>query len=161
MNRRGGRCRNIIENRGIARHRRHRAGSEVQSHHGGAEKTKRQYPKKMSGQIINEQIMKHDLVDGFWRKIFPITLGGGKRLVADGTIPAAFKVTERTVTSKGVTTSELRACRRSPNRKYINIQPGGARSLCCARFRLKVRLGLRAFEVKSHPHTSGSGAISR
>ena len=32
----------------------------------------------------------------------PITLGGGKRLFADGTIPAAFKVTESAVTSKGV-----------------------------------------------------------
>jgi hypothetical protein len=31
-------------------------------------------------------------------------LGGGKRLFADGTIPAAFKVTESTVTSKGVIT---------------------------------------------------------
>jgi hypothetical protein len=47
--------------------------------------------------------MKHDLVDALWLKIFPITLGGGKRLFADGTIPAvAFKVTESTVTSKGV-----------------------------------------------------------
>jgi hypothetical protein len=59
-------------------------------------------PEKISGQIINEQIMKHDLVDAFWLKIFPITLGSGKRLFADGTIPAAFKVTESTVTSKGV-----------------------------------------------------------
>jgi len=31
-----------------------------------------------------------------------ITLGVGKRLFADGTIPAAFKMTENTVTSKGV-----------------------------------------------------------
>jgi dihydrofolate reductase len=46
--------------------------------------------------------MKHDLVDAFWLKIFPITLGGGKRLFADGTSPAAFKVTESTGTSKGV-----------------------------------------------------------
>jgi dihydrofolate reductase len=46
--------------------------------------------------------MKHDLVDAFWLKVFPITLGGGKRLFADGTIPAAFKVTESTVTSKSV-----------------------------------------------------------
>jgi hypothetical protein len=45
---------------------------------------------------------QHDLVDAFWLKIFPITLGGGKRLFAEGTIPAAFKVTESTVTSKGV-----------------------------------------------------------
>jgi hypothetical protein len=29
-------------------------------------------------------------------------LGAGKRLFADGTIPAAFKVTESTVNSKGV-----------------------------------------------------------
>jgi hypothetical protein len=29
-------------------------------------------------------------------------LGGGKKLFADGTIPAAFQVTESTVTPKGV-----------------------------------------------------------
>src|SRR5262247_3248318 len=49
-----------------------------------------------------QTLLKHDLVDAFWLKIFPITLGGGKRLFADGTIPASFKVTESTVTSKGV-----------------------------------------------------------
>jgi dihydrofolate reductase len=49
-----------------------------------------------------QTLMKHDLVDAFWLKIFPITFGSGKRLFADGTIPAAFKVTESTVTSKGV-----------------------------------------------------------
>jgi len=49
-----------------------------------------------------QTLFKHDLVDALWLKIFPVTLGGGKRLFADGTIPAAFKVTESTVTSKGV-----------------------------------------------------------
>ena len=49
-----------------------------------------------------QTLMKHDLVDAFWLKIFPITLGGGKRLFAEGTIPAAFKVTESAITSKGV-----------------------------------------------------------
>ena len=49
-----------------------------------------------------QTLMKHDLVDAFWLKIFPVTLGSGKRLFADGTIPGAFKVTESTVTSKGV-----------------------------------------------------------
>jgi len=34
--------------------------------------------------------------------IYPLTLGAGKRLFADGTIPAAFKVTESTLGSKGV-----------------------------------------------------------
>jgi dihydrofolate reductase len=49
-----------------------------------------------------QTLMKHDLVDAFWLKIFPVTLGQGIRLFADGTIPAAFEVTESTVTSKGV-----------------------------------------------------------
>jgi dihydrofolate reductase len=49
-----------------------------------------------------QTLMNHDLVDAFWLKIFPITLGGGKRLFADGTIPAAFKVTESQVTPNGV-----------------------------------------------------------
>jgi dihydrofolate reductase len=49
-----------------------------------------------------QTLLKHDLVDAFWLKILPVTLGGEKRLFAEGTIPAAFKVTESTVTSKGV-----------------------------------------------------------
>jgi len=28
--------------------------------------------------------MKHDLVDEFWLKIYPLTLGSGKRLFVDG-----------------------------------------------------------------------------
>lgn len=54
-----------------------------------------------SGNLIQTLLM-HDLVDVFWLMIYPITLGCGKRLFADGTIPAAFKVTESNVTPKGV-----------------------------------------------------------
>lgn len=49
-----------------------------------------------------QTLMRHDLVDEFWLKIFPITLGTGKRLFADGTIPAAFKVTESQVSPNGI-----------------------------------------------------------
>jgi dihydrofolate reductase len=49
-----------------------------------------------------QTLMKHDLVDAFWLKIFPLALGSGKRLFADGTIPAAFKVTESTVSPSGI-----------------------------------------------------------
>ena len=49
-----------------------------------------------------QTLLKHDLVDALWLKIFPITLGSGKKLFAGGTIPAAFKVTESTVTPAGV-----------------------------------------------------------
>jgi dihydrofolate reductase len=54
-----------------------------------------------SGNLL-QTLMKHDLVDAFWLMIYPITLGVGKRLFADGTIPAAFKVTESHVGSNGV-----------------------------------------------------------
>jgi dihydrofolate reductase len=49
-----------------------------------------------------QTLMRHDLVDAFWLKIYPLTLGSGKRLFADGAIPAAFKVTESQVSSSGV-----------------------------------------------------------
>ena len=49
-----------------------------------------------------QTLLKNDLVDALWLKIYPITLGTGKRLFADGTIPAAFKATESQVTSTGV-----------------------------------------------------------
>ena len=49
-----------------------------------------------------QTLMKHDLVDAFWLKIYPLTLGSGKRLFADGAIPAAFKVTDSQVSPKGV-----------------------------------------------------------
>ncbi len=49
-----------------------------------------------------QTLMKHDLVDAFWLKIYPLTLGSGKRLFAEGTIPAAFKVTESQVSPNGI-----------------------------------------------------------
>jgi dihydrofolate reductase len=54
-----------------------------------------------SGNLI-QTLIKHDLVDTFWLMIYPITLGVGKRLFADGTIPMTFKVTESKVTPSGV-----------------------------------------------------------
>jgi dihydrofolate reductase len=57
----------------------------------------------LESQNLVQTLLKHDLVDAFRLRIIPVTLGGDKRLFADGTIPAAaFKVTESTVTSKGV-----------------------------------------------------------
>jgi dihydrofolate reductase len=49
-----------------------------------------------------QTLMKEDLVDEFWLKIFPITLGTGKRLFEKGTIPAAFKLFKSKVTPSGV-----------------------------------------------------------
>ena len=54
-----------------------------------------------SGNLI-QTLLKHDLVDELRLKIFPITLGMGKRLFAEGTIPAGFKLFESEVSPSGV-----------------------------------------------------------
>ena len=54
-----------------------------------------------SGNLI-QALLQHDLVDELWLKIFPIVLGSGKRLFAEGTIPVAFKLTESKVSPSGV-----------------------------------------------------------
>ena len=47
-------------------------------------------------------LLKNDLVDELRLKIHPLTLGKGKKLLHNGTIPAAFTLVESIVTSKGV-----------------------------------------------------------
>ncbi len=49
-----------------------------------------------------QTLFKHDLVDELCLMMFPITLGIGKRLFAEGTIPAAFALTDSLVTKNGV-----------------------------------------------------------
>lgn len=49
-----------------------------------------------------QTLFKNDLVDGLELMIIPITLGQGKRLFQDGTIPASFKVTQSQVAPKGI-----------------------------------------------------------
>ncbi len=54
-----------------------------------------------SGNMI-QSLLKEDLVDELWLKFFPLTLGSGKKLFEDGTIPAAFTLTDTVVTPSGV-----------------------------------------------------------
>jgi len=54
-----------------------------------------------SGNLL-QTLIQHDLVDAFWLMIYPVTLGIGKRLFAEGTLPAVFKVTESLVGPSGV-----------------------------------------------------------
>jgi dihydrofolate reductase len=53
-------------------------------------------------------LLGHDLVDELRLKIYPLTLGKGKKLFEDAAIPAAFTLTESTVTSKGVIIANYR-----------------------------------------------------
>jgi dihydrofolate reductase len=54
-----------------------------------------------SGELI-QTLLAHDLVDEFWLKIFPVTLGMGKRLFAQGTIPAAYTLVDSKTSPAGV-----------------------------------------------------------
>ncbi|HLY68111.1 MAG TPA: dihydrofolate reductase family protein [Puia sp.] len=47
-------------------------------------------------------LLKNDLVDVLRLKIYPLTLGQGKKLFDNGPIPATFTLTESTVTTTGV-----------------------------------------------------------
>ena len=49
-----------------------------------------------------QSLFKADLVDALELMIIPITLGQGKRLFQNGTIPASFKVTSGQVAPKGI-----------------------------------------------------------
>lgn len=54
-----------------------------------------------SSQLVH-LLLKNDLVDELRLKIHPLLLGKGKKLFADGIIPAAFTLTKTLVTSTGV-----------------------------------------------------------
>jgi dihydrofolate reductase len=54
-----------------------------------------------SGNLI-QTLLKNDLVDEIWLKIFPVTLGNGKRLLAEGVIPVSFELTDSKTSPSGV-----------------------------------------------------------
>ena len=60
-----------------------------------------------SGELI-QTLLEHDLVDEFWLKIFPVTLGMGKRLFGNGTISAAFTLVDSKTSPTGVIVATLK-----------------------------------------------------
>ncbi len=54
-----------------------------------------------SGELIH-LLLKHDLVDELWLKIHPLLLGKGKKLFDNGSVPAAFTLTESLISPSGV-----------------------------------------------------------
>ena len=56
----------------------------------------------MGSANLCQTLFKNDLVDAMELMIIPVTLGEGKRLFQDGTIPAAFKVTSSQIAPKGI-----------------------------------------------------------
>jgi dihydrofolate reductase len=54
-----------------------------------------------SGNLI-QTLMANDLVDEYRLWVFPVVLGSGKRLFADGAIPSGLKLVDSTVSTTGV-----------------------------------------------------------
>jgi dihydrofolate reductase len=54
-----------------------------------------------SGNLI-QTLMANDLVDEYRLWMFPVVLGSGKRLFADGAIPSGLKLVDSTVSTTGV-----------------------------------------------------------
>ena len=54
-----------------------------------------------SGNLI-QTLLKHDLVDELWLKTFPVVLGTGKRLFADGALATGWQLLKSQVTPSGV-----------------------------------------------------------
>ncbi|GAB3978331.1 dihydrofolate reductase family protein [Plantactinospora veratri] len=54
-----------------------------------------------SGNLI-QTLLRHNLVDEFRLLVFPVVLGSGKRLFADGTVPVGLKLERSTVSPNGV-----------------------------------------------------------
>jgi dihydrofolate reductase len=54
-----------------------------------------------SGNLI-QTLLRHGLVDEFRLWAFPVVIGSGKRLFADGAIPAGLKLVDSVVSTTGV-----------------------------------------------------------
>jgi dihydrofolate reductase len=54
-----------------------------------------------SGDLV-QTLLRHGLVDEFRLWVFPVVIGSGKRLFADGAIPAGLRLVDSTVSTTGV-----------------------------------------------------------
>ena len=56
----------------------------------------------MGSADLTQTLLRHDLVDELSLMVFPVVLGTGKKLFAEGTVPAALRLAESRVTKGGV-----------------------------------------------------------
>jgi dihydrofolate reductase len=53
--------------------------------------------------VLIQTLLRHDLIDEYRLKVFPVLIGSGKRLFGDGTMPVGLKLVETTTSTSGVT----------------------------------------------------------
>jgi dihydrofolate reductase len=89
-----------------------------------------------SGALI-QTLLKHDLIDAFRLWTFPVLLGTGKRLFANGTVPARLKLVETQTSSTGVVLHVLQSAGRLEYGSFALEQPTEAE----IRRRQKIEVG--------------------
>ena len=83
-----------------------------------------------SGKLI-QLLLKNDLVDELRLKIHPLTLGKGKKLFDNGTIPAAFTLTESICYTKWSDYCQLQASWKSQDRYCWSLRRNKMRKNNC------------------------------
>lgn len=73
-----------------------------------------------SGGLL-QTLLKHDLVDTLRLWLFPVVVGKGKRLFAEGTIPGSFRLVE---TQAATTGAVLHVYERAGDLRYGQAEPG-------------------------------------
>ncbi|WP_374029371.1 dihydrofolate reductase family protein [Bdellovibrio bacteriovorus] len=73
-----------------------------------------------------QTLFKNDLVDQIRLYIFPITLGKGKRLFADGTQPGSFELTNSSVSPSGVIIANYRRAGNVETGSFATENPSAA-----------------------------------
>jgi dihydrofolate reductase len=73
-----------------------------------------------SGTLL-QTLLKHDLVDALRLWNFPVTIGSGKRLFGQGTIPASFRLVDAQITAPGAV---LHVYERAGSLKYGEVEVG-------------------------------------
>lgn len=74
---------------------------------------------------LGQTLIQNDLVDEYRLLVYPVLLGEGRRLFADGTVPAALRLVDSRTTSAGVTLSTYESAGK-PSYGSFELTPEGA-----------------------------------
>ncbi|MEV0774852.1 dihydrofolate reductase family protein [Streptomyces sp. NPDC050433] len=75
--------------------------------------------------VLAQSLMAHDLIDTLHLLVFPVVLGKGRRLFAEGAVPTAFRHTGAEVTGAGVAIHTYDLAGRPTYGSYVDDQPQG------------------------------------
>jgi len=73
-----------------------------------------------SGGLL-QTLLKHDLIDTLRLWLFPVVVGTGKRLFAEGTIPGSFRLVDTKLTATGAV---LHVYERAGGLRYGEVEVG-------------------------------------